>query len=176
MTLINLPLFVFSTRSPVRSLSPLLLVPPLIPSSTFASLSSLFTIHNSPFLPSNRTSSCSSSPSRESDVPQNHPSSAPQSQTHTHASRRHDFLASRELRLLKAETDAHAIRHALIRQLYSPVRWTESVEAMAAQGVTQLIEMGPGKVLTGLTKRIVDGLSAAAVNDTASLTAALAQE
>ncbi|WP_349886027.1 ACP S-malonyltransferase [Pantoea ananatis] len=77
---------------------------------------------------------------------------------------------------VKAETDADAIRHALIRQLYSPVRWTESVEAMAAQGVTQLIEMGPGKVLTGLTKRIVDGLSAAAVNDTASLTAALAQE
>ena len=77
---------------------------------------------------------------------------------------------------VKAETDADAIRHALIRQLYSPVRWTESVEAMAAQGVTQLFEMGPGKVLTGLTKRIVDGLSAAAVNDTASLTAALAQE
>ncbi|MGC6654287.1 ACP S-malonyltransferase [Pantoea sp. EEL5] len=77
---------------------------------------------------------------------------------------------------VKAETDADAIRHALIRQLYSPVRWTESVEAMAAQGVTQLIEMGPGKVLTGLTKRIVDGLSAAAMNDTASLTAALAQE
>ncbi|CCF10136.1 [acyl-carrier-protein] S-malonyltransferase [Pantoea sp. PA1] len=77
---------------------------------------------------------------------------------------------------VKAETDADAIRHALIRQLYSPVRWTESVEAMAAQGVKQLIEMGPGKVLTGLTKRIVDGLSAAAVNDTASLTAALAQE
>ncbi|MGX9375025.1 ACP S-malonyltransferase [Pantoea ananatis] len=77
---------------------------------------------------------------------------------------------------VKAEMDADAIRHALIRQLYSPVRWTESVEAMAAQGVTQLIEMGPGKVLTGLTKRIVDGLSAAAVNDTASLTAALAQE
>ncbi|KTR46685.1 malonyl CoA-ACP transacylase [Pantoea ananatis] len=77
---------------------------------------------------------------------------------------------------VKAETDADTIRHALIRQLYSPVRWTESVEAMAAQGVTQLIEMGPGKVLTGLTKRIVDGLSAAAVNDTASLTAALAQE
>ncbi|NQS86429.1 ACP S-malonyltransferase [Pantoea allii] len=77
---------------------------------------------------------------------------------------------------VKAETDADAIRHALIRQLYSPVRWTESVEAMAAQGVTQLFEMGPGKVLTGLTKRIVEGLSAAAVNDTASLTAALAQE
>lgn len=77
---------------------------------------------------------------------------------------------------VKAETDAVAIRHALVRQLYSPVRWTESVEAMAAQGVTQLLEMGPGKVLTGLTKRIVDSLTAAAVNDTASLTAALGKE
>ncbi|WP_315312849.1 ACP S-malonyltransferase [Pantoea vagans] len=77
---------------------------------------------------------------------------------------------------VKAETDAVAIRHALVRQLYSPVRWTESVEAMAAQGVTQLLEMGPGKVLTGLTKRIVDTLTAAAVNDTASLTAALGKE
>jgi len=77
---------------------------------------------------------------------------------------------------VKAETDAEQIRHALVRQLYSPVRWTESVEAMAAQGVTQLLEMGPGKVLTGLTKRIVDSLTAAAVNDTASLTAALGKE
>lgn len=77
---------------------------------------------------------------------------------------------------VKAETDAAAIRHALVLQLYSPVRWTESVEAMAAQGVTQLLEMGPGKVLTGLTKRIVDSLTAAAVNDTASLTAALGKE
>jgi len=77
---------------------------------------------------------------------------------------------------VKAETDAAAIRHALVRQLYSPVRWTESVEAIAAQGVTQLLEMGPGKVLTGLTKRIVDSLTAAAVNDTASLTAALGKE
>ncbi|MEV4856150.1 ACP S-malonyltransferase [Pantoea agglomerans] len=77
---------------------------------------------------------------------------------------------------VKAEIDAAAIRHALVRQLYSPVRWTESVEAMAAQGVTQLLEMGPGKVLTGLTKRIIDSLTAAAVNDTASLTAALGKE
>lgn len=77
---------------------------------------------------------------------------------------------------VKAETDEAAIRHALVRQLYSPVRWTESVEAMAAQGVTQLLEMGPGKVLTGLTKRIVDTLTAAAVNDTASLSAALSKE
>lgn len=77
---------------------------------------------------------------------------------------------------VKCESDAAAIRHALVRQLYSPVRWTESVEFMASQGVTQLLEMGPGKVLTGLTKRIVDSLTAAAVNDPTSLSAALEQE
>lgn len=71
------------------------------------------------------------------------------------------------------EQNAEAIRHALVRQLYSPVRWTEIVQQLSAQGVTQLFEIGPGKVLTGLTKRIVDSLSAAAVNDSASLIAAL---
>lgn len=72
-----------------------------------------------------------------------------------------------------AESDADAIRSALVRQLYSPVRWTETVESMSAQGVAHLLEMGPGKVLTGLTKRIVDSMTAAAVNDVASLTLAL---
>ncbi|MFS7195654.1 ACP S-malonyltransferase [Rahnella inusitata] len=76
---------------------------------------------------------------------------------------------------VKVESSPEAIRSALVRQLYSPVRWTESVEFMAAQGVEQLLEVGPGKVLTGLTKRIVDTLTAAAVNDTASLAAALEQ-
>ncbi|MGG5215117.1 MULTISPECIES: ACP S-malonyltransferase [Rahnella] len=76
---------------------------------------------------------------------------------------------------VKIETSPEAIRSALVRQLYSPVRWTESVEFMAAQGVEQLLEVGPGKVLTGLTKRIVDTLTASAVNDTASLAAALEQ-
>lgn len=76
---------------------------------------------------------------------------------------------------VRAESDPEAIRSALVRQLYSPVGWTESVEFMAAQGVTSLLEVGPGKVLTGLTKRIVDTLTAAAVNDAASLTAALEQ-
>lgn len=74
-----------------------------------------------------------------------------------------------------AESDADAIRSALVRQLYSPVRWTETVESMSAQGVGHLLEMGPGKVLTGLTKRIVDSMTAAAVNDVASLTAALGE-
>ncbi|MCX2943669.1 ACP S-malonyltransferase [Rahnella perminowiae] len=76
---------------------------------------------------------------------------------------------------VKIETSPEAIRSALVRQLYSPVRWTESVEFMAAQGAEKLLEVGPGKVLTGLTKRIVDTLTAAAVNDTASLAAALEQ-
>ncbi|KQA27650.1 malonyl CoA-ACP transacylase [Vibrio metoecus] len=70
-----------------------------------------------------------------------------------------------------AETDPAKIKDALIRQLYSPVRWTECVEQMSAQGVEKLIEMGPGKVLTGLTKRIVKTLEGAAVNDVASLDA-----
>ncbi|HCH6764311.1 TPA: ACP S-malonyltransferase [Serratia marcescens] len=76
---------------------------------------------------------------------------------------------------VRTENDPEAIRSALVRQLYSPVRWAESVEFIAAQGVTSLLEVGPGKVLIGLTKRIVDTLTAAAVNDTASLSAALEQ-
>ncbi|OJI38148.1 Malonyl CoA-acyl carrier protein transacylase [Vibrio vulnificus] len=70
-----------------------------------------------------------------------------------------------------AETDPAKIKDALVRQLYSPVRWTESVELMSSQGVEKLLEMGPGKVLTGLTKRIVKSLEAAEVNDVASLDA-----
>ncbi|MFQ1019923.1 ACP S-malonyltransferase [Gilliamella sp. CG13] len=74
---------------------------------------------------------------------------------------------------VKVESSADQIKAALIAQLYSPVRWTETVEEMAKQGITLLVEMGPGKVLTGLTKRIVDSLSACAVNDKASLEVAL---
>jgi [acyl-carrier-protein] S-malonyltransferase len=73
------------------------------------------------------------------------------------------------------ETDPVAIKLALVKQLYNPVRWTESVERMASEGVEELLEMGPGKVLTGLTKRIDRALSSVAVNDVASLTAALAK-
>ncbi|WP_338885133.1 MULTISPECIES: ACP S-malonyltransferase [Xenorhabdus] len=74
---------------------------------------------------------------------------------------------------VKVEKSADALRDALVRQLYNPVRWTESVEYIAELGVEQLLEIGPGKVLTGLTKRIVDTLSAVAVNDVSSLTVAL---
>ncbi|EKO3515915.1 ACP S-malonyltransferase [Vibrio fluvialis] len=70
-----------------------------------------------------------------------------------------------------AETDPAKIKDALVRQLHSPVRWTEGVEKMAVQGIEKLIEVGPGKVLTGLTKRIVKTLDATAVNDIASLEA-----
>ncbi|MGF1748764.1 ACP S-malonyltransferase [Vibrio cionasavignyae] len=71
-----------------------------------------------------------------------------------------------------AETDPAKIKEALVAQLYSPVRWTEGVTKMSEEGVEKLFELGPGKVLTGLTKRIVKTLSAAAVNDSASLEAA----
>lgn len=66
------------------------------------------------------------------------------------------------------------IKEALVRQLYCPVRWTETVEAMAAAGVETLLEVGPGKVLTGLSKRINRALTAKTVNDVASV-AALAE-
>lgn len=72
---------------------------------------------------------------------------------------------------VKTENNADAIRTALVRQLYSPVRWTETVEKMATQGIECLVEVGPGKVLTGLTGRIVKELSAQAVNDVKSLEA-----
>jgi len=72
------------------------------------------------------------------------------------------------------ETDAQAIKQALIKQLYSPVRWTESVEKIAAQGVTLAVEAGPGKVLQGLLKRINKSITCVSVNDNASL--AKAQE
>ncbi|ACT06475.1 malonyl CoA-acyl carrier protein transacylase [Dickeya chrysanthemi Ech1591] len=76
---------------------------------------------------------------------------------------------------VRAESAPEAIRSALVRQLHNPVRWTECVEYMSAQGVSSLLEVGPGKVLTGLTKRIVDSLTATAINDPASLSAALEQ-
>ena len=68
-------------------------------------------------------------------------------------------------------TSADDIKDALVRQLYCPVRWSETVELMAQKGITQLVECGPGKVLTGLAKRINKSLSAQAVNDVASLAA-----
>ncbi|AWK14956.1 ACP S-malonyltransferase [Candidatus Fukatsuia symbiotica] len=76
---------------------------------------------------------------------------------------------------VKIESSPEAIRSALVRQIYSPVRWVESVEYMATQGIERLLEIGPGKVLTGLNKRIVDTLTVASINDVASLCSALEQ-
>jgi [acyl-carrier-protein] S-malonyltransferase len=61
----------------------------------------------------------------------------------------------------------------LVAQLHQPVRWTGCVQNMAQQGVEVMLECGPGKVLTGLNKRIDKGISAAAINDNASLQSAL---
>ncbi len=65
--------------------------------------------------------------------------------------------------------DPDAIRDALARQLFSPVRWVETVQYMATQGVQLVAECGPGKVLAGLNKRIVDGMLGVALADAAAL-------
>ncbi|MFP5445592.1 MAG: ACP S-malonyltransferase, partial [Betaproteobacteria bacterium] len=67
------------------------------------------------------------------------------------------------------QQDADAIRDALYRQAFGPVRWVECVLALKARGVTHIIESGPGKVLAGLTKRIDPELVGAALFDMATL-------
>lgn len=74
---------------------------------------------------------------------------------------------------VKPESDPEAIRQALARQLYSPVRWVETIEMMSRQGVENIVECGPGKVLAGLNRRIVKSMTAKPVFDTASLAKAL---
>lgn len=69
--------------------------------------------------------------------------------------------------------DPGRIRENLNKQLYSPVQWVRSVQAMHEQGVSRIVEAGPGKVLTGLCKRIDKSITAAAVFDQESLVAAL---
>ena len=65
--------------------------------------------------------------------------------------------------------DPASIKDALVRQAASPVRWVETVQKFAAEGVTHVIECGPGKVLSGLTKRINASLTGDAIVDQASL-------
>ena len=67
------------------------------------------------------------------------------------------------------ESEPARIRDALVRQAAAPVRWVECVQALQARGVTHIIECGPGKVLTGMAKRIAPDLSAAALYDPATL-------
>ncbi len=74
-----------------------------------------------------------------------------------------------------AYSDPAQIKDALVRQLYSPVRWVETVLAFGQQGITHNAECAPGKVLAGLNKRIDTNQQALALNDGAALQAALAQ-
>ena len=70
---------------------------------------------------------------------------------------------------VKIETDPAAIRDALYRQAFGPVRWVETVQAIRARGVTHIFECGPGKVLAGIVKRIDAETVAGAVFDPATL-------
>jgi [acyl-carrier-protein] S-malonyltransferase len=71
------------------------------------------------------------------------------------------------------EQDPARIRDALVRQAWGPVRWVEVVQRLASLGVTRVIEMGPGKVLSGLVPRIDKSLRVSAVFDPVSLESAL---
>jgi [acyl-carrier-protein] S-malonyltransferase len=71
-------------------------------------------------------------------------------------------------------TDPQQIKEALVRQAASPVRWVETMQAMAGQGITHVYECGPGRVLAGLVKRCADGMVGGAMADLAGLEAALA--
>lgn len=76
---------------------------------------------------------------------------------------------------VSSHSDPAQIRAVLAAQLHRPVRWVESVQKMAADGVTTVLELGPGKVLTGLNKRIDKTLALACVQDPESLAQALGQ-
>jgi [acyl-carrier-protein] S-malonyltransferase len=74
---------------------------------------------------------------------------------------------------VQAFATADEVKAALVAQLYSPVRWIETIQAAAAKPVTTVIECVPGKVLTGLNKRIDGALNCLAITDIASLEAAI---
>lgn len=80
--------------------------------------------------------------------------------------------------LHNADVTSHAsgdaIKDALVRQLFSPVRWVETVRQFAAQGISHVAECGPGKVLAGLNKRIDGNLQSLALTDAAALEQAVA--
>jgi len=74
---------------------------------------------------------------------------------------------------VKSHADGASIKDALVRQLYSPVRWVETVLEFGKQGITHNVECAPGKVLVGLNKRIDTNQQASAINDGAALKLAL---
>lgn len=74
---------------------------------------------------------------------------------------------------LDSTQDVEVIRQKLVAQIYNPVPWVATMQTFANKGVTRLLELGPGKVLAGLNRRIDERLDTLAVNDVASLQAAL---
>ena len=70
--------------------------------------------------------------------------------------------------------EAADVKPFLLRQVASPVRWTECVQRLAAEGATAFVELGPGRVLTGLVRRILDGARGHSVEDLSGLDKALA--
>ena len=74
---------------------------------------------------------------------------------------------------VRSESSPEAIKDALVRQASSPVRWVETIRAMRSQGVTHVIECGPGKVLAGMVKRIDKELQTASLGDRAAIEKAL---
>lgn len=77
---------------------------------------------------------------------------------------------------VSVESSPERIRDALVRQAHSPVRWVETIQEMAALGITVVAECGPGKVLAGLTKRCADGIGGVALADAASMNSALSTQ
>ncbi len=75
---------------------------------------------------------------------------------------------------VSGHADSQEIKDALARQLYSPVRWVETILALKSRGATRFVECGPGKVLAGLNKRIDGSLETLALTDEASLESARA--
>ena len=75
---------------------------------------------------------------------------------------------------VKSYSDAASIKDALVRQLYSPVRWVETIQYFGTQGITHNVECAPGKVLVGLNKRIDTNQQALTLNDGAALHATMA--
>lgn len=74
---------------------------------------------------------------------------------------------------LESTSDPDAIRSHLLEQLYRPVRWVETITMMKARGSRRILEMGPGKVLTGLGKRIDKDINCLSLHDLSSLEASL---
>ena len=73
---------------------------------------------------------------------------------------------------LKCSSDPEQIRSNLVNQIYNAVPWVDTINQFARSGITKVIEMGPGKVLNGLNKRIQPEMEVISVNDPASLEAA----